>query len=107
VAQTSGVSAAFAALAVGLFNSIMFPAIFTLTLERSSAPASATSGLLCMAIIGGAVLPLIGGRVADAGSLNAAFLIPMAGYVILTVFAVAAARTRAFGSDIVAAPSPH
>lgn len=107
VAQTGGVSAAFAALAVGLFNSIMFPAIFTLTLERSSAPASATSGLLCMAIIGGAVLPLIGGAVADTGSLNAAFLIPMAGYVILTVFAIAAARTRAEGSDVVAAPASH
>ncbi|MDI1325540.1 MAG: glucose/galactose MFS transporter [Brevundimonas sp.] len=107
VAQTGGVTAAFAALAVGLFNSIMFPAIFTLTLERSSAPASATSGLLCMAIIGGAVLPLIGGRVADAGNLNAAFLIPMAGYVVLTVFAIAAARTHAVGSDVVAAPASH
>lgn len=107
VAQTGGVSAAFAALAVGLFNSVMFPAIFTLTLERSSAPASATSGLLCMAIIGGAVLPLIGGRVADAGSLNAAYFIPMLGYVLLTVFAVAAARTRAEGSDVTAAPASH
>lgn len=107
VARTGGVSAAFAALAVGLFNSVMFPAIFTLTLERSSAPASATSGLLCMAIIGGAVLPLIGGRVADAGSLNAAFFIPMLGYVLLTVFAVAAARTRGRGSDVAAAPASH
>jgi FHS family L-fucose permease-like MFS transporter len=107
VAQTGGVSAAFAALAVGLFNSVMFPAIFTLTLERSSAPASATSGLLCMAIIGGAVLPLIGGAVADAGSLNAAFYIPMLGYVILTAFAVAAARTRTEAADVVAAPASH
>ena len=107
VSQTGGVSAAFAALAVGLFNSIMFPAIFTLTLERSSASASATSGLLCMAIIGGAVLPLIGGMVADTSNLNMAFLIPAAGYVILTVFAVAAARTRAHGEDVVAAPAPH
>ena len=40
--------AGFAALSVGLFNSIMFPTIFTLTLSRSSAPVSATSGLLCM-----------------------------------------------------------
>lgn len=107
VTQTGGVSAAFAALAVGLFNSIMFPAIFTLTLERSSASASATSGLLCMAIIGGAILPLIGGRVADTSNLNMAFLVPMIGYVLLTVFAVAAARTRARGSDVVAAPASH
>ena len=107
VAQTGGVNAAFAALAVGLFNSIMFPSIFTLTLERSSAPASATSGLLCMAIIGGAVLPLIGGRVADAGNLNAAFFIPMVGYVILTIFAIAAFRKRVTASDVAAAPASH
>ncbi|MGV8955180.1 MAG: hypothetical protein ACOH2M_29050 [Cypionkella sp.] len=107
VAQTGGVNAAFAALTVGLFNSIMFPSIFTLTLERSSAPASATSGLLCMAIIGGAVLPLIGGRVADAGNLNAAFFIPMVGYVILTIFAIAAFRKRVTASDVTAAPASH
>ena len=49
-----GVSAGFVALAIGLFNSIMFPVIFTLTLERSSASDEATSGLLCTAIVGGA-----------------------------------------------------
>jgi FHS family L-fucose permease-like MFS transporter len=107
VTQTSGVTAAFAALAVGLFNSVMFPAIFTLTLERSSAPTSATSGLLCMAIIGGAILPLIGGKVADAGDLSLAFVVPMLGYVILTVFAVAAARTPVRDADVVTAPASH
>src|SRR3546814_9491545 len=44
-----GVSAGFVALSIGLFNSIMFPVIFTLTLERSTARAEATSGLLCTA----------------------------------------------------------
>ncbi|WGM31985.1 glucose/galactose MFS transporter [Brevundimonas sp. NIBR11] len=93
VTQTGGATAAFAALAVGLFNSIMFPAIFTLTLERSTAPASATSGLLVFGIIGGAVLPLVAGRVADmAGTINPAFFVPLAGYVLLVVFAVAASR---------------
>lgn len=109
VTQNTGASAAFAALLVGLFNSIMFPAIFTLTLERSSAPTSATSGLLCMAIIGGAILPLVGARLADAsgGLLNVGFLIPLIGYVILTVFAVMAARTRVRDADVVAAPASH
>ncbi|MFT4956612.1 MAG: FHS family L-fucose permease-like MFS transporter, partial [Brevundimonas sp.] len=65
VTQTSGFTAGYAAIAIGLFNSIMFPTIFTLTLERSSAPPAATSGLLCMAIVGGAVLPLLAGRIAD------------------------------------------
>lgn len=94
VTQTGGATAAFAALAIGLFNSIMFPAIFTLTLERSTAPASATSGLLVFGIIGGAVVPLIAGRIADAagGVLNPAFYVPLIGYLLLAVFAVAALR---------------
>ena len=93
VTQTGGATAAFAALAVGLFNSIMFPAIFTLTLERSTAPASATSGLLVFGIIGGAILPLLAGRVADmAGTINPAFYVPLVGYILLVVFAVAASR---------------
>lgn len=107
VTQTGGVNASFAALLIGLFNSVMFPAIFTLTLERSSAPASATSGLLCMAIIGGAILPLLGGWMADSAGLNLAFVIPLAGYVILTIFAVAAARAKVKNADAVAAPGGH
>lgn len=109
VTQMGGVSAAFAALAIGLFNSIMFPAIFTLTLERSSAPTSATSGLLCMAIIGGALLPLLGGWMADnaGGQANAAFYVPLVGYLVLTVFAFAAARAKVQASDVVAAPASH
>jgi FHS family L-fucose permease-like MFS transporter len=79
---------------VGLFNSIMFPTIFTITLERSTASAAATSGLLCMAIIGGAVLPQIAGRLADAAGLHAAYLVPMAAYVAITVFALSAAKAR-------------
>lgn len=94
VFQSTGAAAAFAALAIGLFNSIMFPAIFTLTLERSTAPASATSGLLVFGIIGGALLPLLAGQIADMGNLNHAFIVPLIGYVLLTVFAVAAMRTK-------------
>ncbi len=95
VTQTGGATAAFAALAIGLFNSIMFPAIFTLTLERSTAPASATSGLLVFGIIGGAILPLVAGRVADAaGVINPAFFVPLVGYVLLVIFAVAASRAK-------------
>lgn len=108
VTQTSGVTAAYAALAIGLFNSIMFPTIFTLTLERSSAPAAATSGLLVFGIIGGAILPLIAGRIADGagGVLNPAFYVPLLGYVALTVFAIIAARTKVRGAGG-ATPSLH
>lgn len=94
VNQGTGLAAAVCALAVGLCNSIMFPTIFTLTLERSSASAAGTSGLLCMAIIGGAILPQLAGRVADAAGLHAAFLVPMVAYVAITVFAVRAAKAQ-------------
>lgn len=91
----SGPLAGYAALAVGLFNSIMFPTIFTLTLERSDAAPSSTSGLLCLAIVGGALLPLLVGRIADALNLGAAFIVPALAYVLIAGFAVAAGRSRA------------
>ena len=52
-------------------------------------------GLLCMAIVGGAALPVLSGAIADvAGSLSPAFFVPMAGYVGVALFAIAAARAR-------------
>ena len=109
VTQTSGETAAYAAIAVGFFNSIMFPTIFTLTLERSTAPASATSGLLCTAIVGGAVLPYIAGKlVNDATELfNPAFFVPVIGYALLVVFAIAAWRSKVREGDVVASPASH
>jgi FHS family L-fucose permease-like MFS transporter len=94
VSQGTGLVAAGCAIAVGLVNSIMFPTIFTITLERSSASAAATSGLLCMAIIGGAVLPRIAGLIADSFTLHAVFLVPAAAYVAISVFAMSAAKAR-------------
>ena len=87
-----GVSAGFVALGIGLFNSIMFPVIFTITLDRSSASEEATSGLLCTAIVGGAFVPLLVGAVADRAGYIAAFLVPAACYLVLWLFAVSAGR---------------
>ena len=98
VSQGDGVTSAVCALAIGLFNSIMFPNIFTLTLERSTASAAATSGLLCMAIIGGAILPYFTGVIADSvGGLagrHVGFLLPMTAYALICAFAVTAGRAR-------------
>lgn len=108
VTQTGGTTAAYAALSIGLFNSIMFPTIFTLTLERSTAPTSATSGLLVFGIIGGALLPLLAARLADnSGTLSTAFWVPLGGYVLLTLFAIAAARTKPREGVEVSAVSGH
>jgi len=83
---------AWCLLAVGLCNSIMFPTIFALTLERSGAPAAATSGLLVLAVGPGAALPLIAGGVADTAGLGWAFAVPALAYLYVAGFAWAARR---------------
>jgi len=93
-----GIAAGFMALAIGLFNSIMFPVIFTLTLERSSASQEATSGFLCTAIIGGAFLPLLVGAVSGVTSYVTAFAVPAVCYAILCFFAFKASRTAAINN---------
>ncbi|WP_231462882.1 glucose/galactose MFS transporter [Sphingomonas sp. URHD0057] len=90
-----GPVAGYAALAIGFFNSIMFPTIFTITLERSGVSQSATSGLLCVAIFGGALLPLAVGALADRFGLSAAFAVPLVGYAFIALFAAAAREGRA------------
>ena len=94
VTLTNGAVAGFLALSVGLFNSIMFPTIFTITLERSGVSQASTSGLLCVAIVGGALLPYVVGRMADQSSLSLAFLIPMAAYSVICIFGVLAQNGR-------------
>jgi FHS family L-fucose permease-like MFS transporter len=107
VTQGHGVSAAYVALSIGLFNSIMFPTIFTLTLERSSAPTSATSGLLVFGIIGGAFLPPLAGHIADlSGRVSPGFVVPLIGYVCLTGFAIACARSKA-RAEVASVASGH
>jgi FHS family L-fucose permease-like MFS transporter len=107
VTTTSGLTPAIAALAVGLFNSIMFPTIFTLTLERSKASPSATAGVLCVAIVGGAVLPVLVGHIADRANLSVAFVVPFVAYAGVALFAVSAIRRRAGARDVASAAPPH
>lgn len=95
VVLVGGVNAGFVALSIGLFNSIMFPVIFTLTLERSTARAEATSGLLCTAIVGGAAIPYLVGQLSDVVGYAAALALPAACYVALCLFAIAAGRAPA------------
>lgn len=94
VVSVGGVSAGFVAIAIGLFNSIMFPVIFTLTLERSTASSAATSGFLCTSIIGGAFVPLVVGWVSGQSDYVTAFIVPCLCYFALTAFAFAATRSK-------------
>ena len=107
VAAVGGVSAGFVALCIGLFNSIMFPVIFTITLERSSASAEATSGLLCTAIVGGAIVPLLVGKFSEITSYHAALIIPAVCYAVLCLFAIASRRARTHLRDESAAATIH
>jgi FHS family L-fucose permease-like MFS transporter len=80
-----GVLAAVTLLAIGLFNSIMFPTIFTLAIEDLGEDAPQASGLLCLAIVGGAVVPVLTGLAADAFGLQHALFVPVICYLwILT-----------------------
>lgn len=85
-ALTKGMTAGYTLLAVGLFNSIMFPTIFALGIEGMGTKTPAASGLLCMAIVGGAVIPPMTGFLADHHGLGLAFLLPAACYVVIAVF---------------------
>jgi FHS family L-fucose permease-like MFS transporter len=96
ISQIGGHQAAVLAISIGLFNAIMFPVIFTLTLERSTASAPATAGLLCMAIVGGALVPLAFARVADMSTRSTAFFVPMLCYVLIAGFASFARRAAIF-----------
>ncbi|WP_340313621.1 sugar MFS transporter [Rhizorhabdus argentea] len=90
---TTGMIAGWSLIAVGLFNSIMFPTIFSLSLEGQGAKTPEASGLLCMAIVGGAIVPLITGGLADATTISAALIIPVACYALIAAFGWSARKT--------------
>jgi FHS family L-fucose permease-like MFS transporter len=73
----SGHVAMWAILAVGLCNSIMFPTIFTLAIDGLGRHTSQGSGILCTAIVGGALIPLVQGKLADAIGVQHAFVVPI------------------------------
>lgn len=75
-ASTTGAVAGWSLLAVGLFNSIMFPTIFTLASEGLGDRAAEGSGLICCAIVGGAIIPPLTGFAADLSTLAAALAVP-------------------------------
>jgi len=95
--QSTGEVAAYTLIAVGLFNSIMFPTIFSLASEQLGAETPNGSGLLCMAIVGGAIVPLITGAVADQAGLAIALFVPAACYVWIVTYGVLAARGLGLG----------
>jgi FHS family L-fucose permease-like MFS transporter len=103
---THGHTAMFALLAVGLFNSIMFPSIFTLGIQDLGPLTSKGSSLLIAAILGGAIIPEITGKLADTFGLQLSFIVPAICYVYIAAFGIAAIK-RPAGRDSVLPTEPY
>jgi MFS transporter, FHS family, L-fucose permease len=85
---TSGHLAMWSMIAVGFFNSIMFPSIFSLGVAELGPLTSTGSGLINMAIVGGAIVPLMQGAIADHVGIHHAFILPVICYLYILFYAV-------------------
>ena len=83
-----GHTAMWTILAVGLFNSIMFPTIFSLGVAELGPLTGNGSGIMTMAIVGGAILPVIQGFIADRVGLHHAFILPVICYIYILFYAL-------------------
>jgi FHS family L-fucose permease-like MFS transporter len=85
-ANAGGAMSGWALLAIGLCNSIMFPTIFSLACEGLGERAAEGSGLICVAIVGGAIVPLLAGVAADMAGLRMALAVPALCYAVILAF---------------------
>ena len=93
-ANATGTVSGWALLAIGLFNSIMFPTIFSLASEGLGPRAAEGSGIICVAIVGGAIVPLLTGHAADWVGLKTALIVPAICYAGILSFGLYARRPK-------------
>jgi len=105
-AATRGDLSGYALVAIGLFNSIMFPTIFSLASEGLGRRAADGSGIICMAIVGGAILPPLAGWISDLSTLRAALVVPAVAYGLIVLFGLFAVRPVAALDATAAEPAP-
>ncbi|WP_283150010.1 sugar MFS transporter [Silvimonas soli] len=86
--------AMWALIVVGFFNSIMFPTIFSLALKGLGRFTSEGSGILCMAIVGGAIVPVIQAYFADRMGILASFAVPLVCYLYIVYFGARGHRVQ-------------
>jgi MFS transporter, FHS family, L-fucose permease len=91
---TTGHIAMWSIILVGLFNSIMFPSIFTLGIAGLGKLTGKGSGMLVMAIVGGAIIPILEGAVADRIGLHLAFVLPAVCYLYIVYYGFRGSQTR-------------
>ena len=84
--QTSGELAKWSLLSVGLCNSIMFPTIFSMAIQGLGPQSGEGSGYLCSAIVGGAIVPVLQGLLADHWGLQAALILPAICYAYIVYY---------------------
>jgi len=89
---SSGAVAMWSVIAIGLFNSIMFPTLFTLGIEGLGPLTPKASSLLVMAIFGGAVIPQLQGVLADRIGVQLAFFLPLLCYAYIAWYALRGSR---------------
>ncbi len=89
---STGLVAMWSIIAVGLFNSVMFPTIFTLGIAELGPLTGKASGLLIMAIVGGALVPLLQGVLADSIGIHTAFLLPAVCYLYIVFYGFRSSR---------------
>jgi MFS transporter, FHS family, L-fucose permease len=89
---TSGHVAMWSIILVGLFNSVMFPTIFTLAIDGLGKLTGQGSGILVMAIVGGAIIPLVQGALADRIGIHLAFILPAVCYLYIVYYGLRGSR---------------
>jgi FHS family L-fucose permease-like MFS transporter len=89
-----GHTAMWTILAVGLFNSIMFPTIFSLGVAELGPLTGNGSGILNMAIVGGAILPVIQGSIADHVGIHHAFVLPVICYLYILFYGLSGSKSN-------------
>jgi FHS family L-fucose permease-like MFS transporter len=92
---TGGQVAMWSVIAIGLFNSIMFPTIFTLAIDGLGPRTGEGSGVLCMAIVGGAIIPVVQGFAADQVGILTSFLVPFVCYLYIVYYGIAGHKPSA------------
>jgi MFS transporter, FHS family, L-fucose permease len=94
--STTGSVAMWSIILVGFFNSVMFPSIFTLGIAKLGPLTGDGSGIMIMAIVGGAILPVLQGALADRIGIHHAFIIPAVCYLYILYYALRGSRPKEF-----------
>ena len=89
---TTGHAAMYSIILVGFFNSIMFPSIFTLGVAELGPLTGDGSGVMIMAIVGGAIIPVAQGAIADRIGIHHAFFLPVLCYLYILYFALSGSK---------------